>query len=142
VSLAKGFFTHGAAVLFSSQASLDEIEPLLRSVRVVKRDNKGVDPDLSGPSLLVAVRPQVNGYVTVDVQNRRWPDHMGDPKNETGLFGAWSMATLGPSHFRAACNAPGSSLGAGTLEKRSQQRIVHSFACGSATCSELTITRS
>jgi hypothetical protein len=94
--MAKGLFTQGAAVLFSSSPTLDELEDLLREFSVPKRDDKGTEPDLSGPSLVVTYRPQVNGYVTVDVQARQWPDHMGDPAKEPMLFGAWSMGHFGP----------------------------------------------
>lgn len=31
----------------------------------------------------------------MDIVNRQWPDQMGDPKNETILFGAWSMGHFG-----------------------------------------------
>src|SRR5689334_20023785 len=79
--MAKGFFTQGAAILMSRPVTLDEIEPLLGAFQIVKRDEKGVEPNLSGPSLLVAFRPEVNGYISIDLQNRPWPDHMGDPKN-------------------------------------------------------------
>ena len=88
--MAKGFFTQGAAVLLSRAATLDEVEALLRAFHVAKRDEKGGDKDLWGPSLVLPFRPDVNGYVAVDLQSRPWPDHMGDPKKEIDLFGAWS----------------------------------------------------
>lgn len=51
---------------------------------------------MCGPALLVAYRPEVHGNVAVDIVDRRWPDHMGDPKKEAMLLGAWSMGFFGP----------------------------------------------
>ena len=50
---------------------------------------------LSGPSLIVAYRPEVNGYVSVDIVDRPWPDHMGS-KQEQSLLGAWALGHFGP----------------------------------------------
>jgi hypothetical protein len=97
--MAKGFFTQGVCVLLSRAATLDEIEPLLREFRIVRRIDDAQTPDMGGPSFTVAFRPDVNGYVSVDIQNRPWPDHMGDPKTEPMLFGAWSMGHFGPLAF-------------------------------------------
>jgi len=96
----KGFFTQSACVLLSRATSLDAIAPLLSEFGTVKRvDNKTTDPNLGGPALILSFRPEVNGYVSVDVRNSRWPDHMGDPKNEFMLFAAWSMGHYGPFTF-------------------------------------------
>lgn len=58
---------------------------------------------LGGPSLLVAYRPEVNGYVQVDLVSRPWPDAMGSPKDDTApLFAAWAMGHFGPSSFPGA----------------------------------------
>jgi hypothetical protein len=51
---------------------------------------------LGGPGVLVEYRPEVNGYVLVDVVDHRWPDRMGDPETEPEVFGAWSMGHFGP----------------------------------------------
>jgi hypothetical protein len=56
---------------------------------------------------LIEMRPEVNGYVAVDMLNVPWPDDMGDPKAGDGddgmgrvmLFAAWSMGFLGPHTF-------------------------------------------
>src|SRR5262245_44892794 len=53
--MAKCFCTQGAAVLLSHADTLDEIERLLQSFRIVKREDKGTEPDLSGPSLSTVV---------------------------------------------------------------------------------------
>jgi len=95
----KGFFTQGASVLFSAPITLDELEPLLADFEIVRRMDPQPDPDIGGPSLLVAFRPEVRGYLAVDLQDRVWPDHMGDPKTEPTLFGAWSTGHFGPLAF-------------------------------------------
>jgi hypothetical protein len=97
--MAKGFFTQGVCALLSRPATLDEIEPLLREFQIVGRIDDAATPDLGGPSFTVAFRPEVNGYLTVDCQDRPWPDHMGDPQREPMLFGAWSMGHFGPLAF-------------------------------------------
>jgi hypothetical protein len=48
---------------------------------------------------VVDYRPEVNGYVAVDVVNHPWPDGMGDPKENPEIFGAWSMSGFGPATF-------------------------------------------
>jgi len=95
----KGFFTQSACVLLSNATSLDAIVPLLSEFVIAKRVDQISDPNLGGPALILAFRPEVNGYVSVDVRNWRWPDHMGDPKTEGMLFAAWTMGHYGPYTF-------------------------------------------
>src|SRR5258708_28672391 len=95
----KGFFTQSACILLSNPTSLEAIARLLSEFRIVKRVEQPADPSLGGPALILAFRPEVNGYVNVDVRNRKWPDHMGDTKTEAMLFTAWSMGHWGPYAF-------------------------------------------
>ncbi len=53
---------------------------------------------LSGPTLIVAYRPEVNGYISVDIVTRAWPDHMGS-NSEQSLFRAWALGHFGPLTF-------------------------------------------
>lgn len=95
----KGLFTQSACVLLSQATSLDAIAPLLSEFQIVKRVDQTENENQSGPRLILAFRPEVNGYMTVDVRNRTWPDHMGDSKTDPMLFGAWAMGFWGPHAF-------------------------------------------
>ena len=92
----KGMFTQGICVLLERVPSLDELEAVLEEFEVCDRLEADEDWELSGPSLTVAYRPECNGLVTIDIVDRTWPDHMGDPTNEAMIFGAWSMGHFGP----------------------------------------------
>lgn len=95
----KGFFTQGVVVLMRRAPSLDELVATLRRHIVVQRDEGSAELDFAGPALRIPYRPESNGYVTIDVQPRAWPDHMGDPASEPMLYGAWSMGHFGPFAF-------------------------------------------
>ena len=97
--MAKGYFTQGV-VLFCEQAPvLDALAAALSSFEVVGRREAADSWTFGGPSVLVAFRPEANGYVMIDTVDQRWPDHMGDPKQESMLFAAWSMGNFGPYAF-------------------------------------------
>ncbi|EDY16549.1 conserved hypothetical protein [Chthoniobacter flavus Ellin428] len=92
----KGFHTQGLVILLKSPQSLDALRRCVPQFEVVKEGPAAGEVWMAGPSLIVAYRPEVNGYVSVDVVDRRWPDHMGDPKKEAMLFACWSMGHFGP----------------------------------------------
>src|SRR5262245_43827540 len=94
--MAKGFFTQGVVVFFDRAPSLDELAEALAPREIAKRLEEARTWEFGGPSLLIPFRPEVNGYVSVDVVARRWPDSMGDPNDGTMVFGAWSMGHFGP----------------------------------------------
>ncbi|MBI2393357.1 MAG: DUF4261 domain-containing protein [Deltaproteobacteria bacterium] len=96
----KGFFTQGIAVLLREPLSLAEVRKLVEpKFDIVKETAATGGWEMGGPSLVVSFRPEVNGYATIDVVTRPWPDHMGDPKQEPTLFAAWSMGNFGPFAF-------------------------------------------
>jgi hypothetical protein len=95
--VAKGFFTQGAAVLFSAAPTLDVLAELLPEA--LARKPAAGHWALGGPTLILPLRPEVNGLFAVDVVDRPWPDGMGDPKEDTELFAAWSMGHFGPNTF-------------------------------------------
>ena len=95
----RGFFTQSACVLLSKPTTLDAVAPLLSEFQIAKRIDQTTEIHFGGPSLIVAYRPEVNGYVNVDIREGKWPDGMGDPKTNPMLFGAWSMGHYGPFTF-------------------------------------------
>jgi hypothetical protein len=94
----KGMFTQSACVLLDQPVALDEVGAALQAFDVVKKveDKENKNWMFGGPSFVIAMRPEVNGYISVDAVDRPWPDHMGDPKKESLIFGAWSMGHFGP----------------------------------------------
>jgi len=96
----KGFFTQGAMVLTERPLDGDAVERALGPFEVVKRTAAEGEKNWMGgyPCWVVAWRPDVNGFVTVDVVDAPWPDDMGDPQSPGGqsLFAAWSMGYMGP----------------------------------------------
>lgn len=97
--MAKGFFTQSAAVLFEHLPSLADLAERLASFEVVKTNPEPGPIWMGGPSLLLPLRPEVNGYALVDLVEAPWPDSMGDPQGDVDLFGAWSMGHFGPWVF-------------------------------------------
>lgn len=97
----KGQYTAGVMVLFDRIPTTAELRNHLEGagLDVVKESPAGEAWQFGGPSLVVAFRPDVNGYVSVDVVDRPWPDHMGDPKTDPTTMGAWSMGCFGPFAF-------------------------------------------
>ena len=95
----KGLFTQGVSILLKQTVTLDDIEPLLTTFKIAMRKDEFENWEFSGPSLVVEYRPEVNGFVSIDIVDQVWPDRMGDTKNESLLFGAWSMGHFGPFAF-------------------------------------------
>ena len=92
----KGTFTQCVCVLLNREVTIDQIEESLSEFQMQGRHESVSSWHFSGPSVTLPFRPEVNGYVAVDVVNHRWPDHMGDPKSESELFGAWGTGNFGP----------------------------------------------
>jgi hypothetical protein len=92
----KGLYSQGVAVLLGRCPSLDEVQAALRAFSVVKHIDRGSDWAFGGPGLVLAYRPEVNGYISVDVVDRPWPDSMGNPQDGDGIFGAWATGSFGP----------------------------------------------
>lgn len=105
----KGMFTQGICVLLDRAPSLDQLESALGDFDIYGRHDTYEAWEFGGPTLIVGYRPDANGFVAIDVVDRSWPDDMGDPKEETMIFGAWTMGHFGPFTY------PGS------LERAAQQ---------------------
>jgi hypothetical protein len=95
-SMPKGMFTQGVCVLFERTPQLDEIDSTLGDFDVRGERDANDEWAISGPSLIVAYRPESKGFVSIDTVSQVWPDHMGDPKKEPMIFAAWTMGNFGP----------------------------------------------
>lgn len=105
----KGMFTQGLCVLFKAAPTLDQLTAALSGIEILKRNDAFRNWEFGGPTLNLGVDIGAGGTVLVDIVDRPWPDHMGDPQNEATLFGAWSIGHFGPFAFP------------GGLERASQQ---------------------
>jgi hypothetical protein len=92
----KGMYTQCVCVLLTQAPELSAVESAVSNFEVVARKEHSDNWVFSGPSLILPYRPEVNGYIQIDVVNRPWPDHMGDSKREPELLAAWGMACFGP----------------------------------------------
>jgi hypothetical protein len=132
----KGFYTQGLAILLRQGVAIKAIEKQLRDFKVVKKAAESSIHWLGGPTLVVEYRPEVNGYAAIDIVDQPWPDHMGDPKGEPELFGAWAMGHFGPGAWpgslERACQHSWSWADGRTvpLEHRAFIRIRMSYVFG------------
>lgn len=103
----KGFFTQGATFLTKQPVELEELESILVDFGPVRKIEGSNDWSIGGTSLILPIRPEVNGYVAIDYVDRKWPDDMGDPKKNPMLFASWSTGHFGPftypGSFARAC---------------------------------------
>jgi hypothetical protein len=100
--MAKGCFTQGATLLTNARITLDAVGDALRQQGFDTLKEEFPAPEewaFRGPTVTIPFLPQVNGYATVDLVDRPWPDAMGDPKSDPSIFGAWSMGFFGPFAF-------------------------------------------
>lgn len=93
----KGIFTQGIAVLLSQPVSIEQAHHVLREQFAVGDINDfSKQWAYGGSSFVIPLRPEVNGYLMVDVVDRSWPDDMGHPQDEPRLYDAWSSGQFGP----------------------------------------------
>jgi hypothetical protein len=92
----KGFFTQGLAILLRNPLPLQTIEEHLGEFKIAKRVETSTAMSAGWPETFVAYRPDVNGYMSIDVVDGRWPDRMGDPKAAADVFAAWAAGDFGP----------------------------------------------
>jgi hypothetical protein len=95
----KGMVTACVCVLFDRPVRVEQLAAALAEFGVLKQTPGGERWEFGGPSVVIPYRRDANGLIAVDVVDRPWPDHMGDPKKEAMLFGAWSMGHFGPFAF-------------------------------------------
>lgn len=94
-----GIYTQTVCLLLRDEVTLAHLKPILEQYTIRKEVRASDNWGFGGPTYVIDYRPDVNGYVAVDVVNRPWPDSMGDPKEDPEIFGAWSMSSFGPATF-------------------------------------------
>ncbi|WP_181373372.1 DUF4261 domain-containing protein [Massilia glaciei] len=95
--MGKGVFSQGLVILLSDAVRLDALRECLCASYMIGNEVAAAGHwEFGGPSLVFEYDAAVNGRVMVDIVARKWPDQMGDSKDEATLFGAWSMGHFGP----------------------------------------------
>ncbi|HSI86559.1 MAG: DUF4261 domain-containing protein [Candidatus Methylacidiphilales bacterium] len=93
----KGLISQTVVVLFRNEVTIEELRPFLDGYKIhVRAEAPPSGWEISGADLFLEFRPEVNGKAFIDVVDRPWPDHMGDPQGEPMLFAAWMMGWFGP----------------------------------------------
>lgn len=92
----KGIYSQGFVVLFKTVPKLSELDVLLSDFKILGTPEAAKSIELSGPALMLEYRPEVKGIVLVDLYDRVWPDHMGDPQKEANIFMSWVMGAYAP----------------------------------------------
>src|SRR5215468_8372854 len=94
----KGLYSQGVTLLTDGSTTLNDLKMALQKhgFKVVKETAASECWQFGGATLVIPYRPDINGYVAVDLVNQNWPDAMGDPKVDPMTFGAWSMGHFGP----------------------------------------------
>lgn len=98
-SVAKGYYTQGAAVLLNAPIKIDVLEKLLDGFSILERREGGPTWHTAGPMLVLEFRPKVNGVILVDLVDQPWPDSMGCANDDPSLFAAWGTGQFGPFCF-------------------------------------------
>jgi hypothetical protein len=96
----RGIFSQTVCLLADDRCQLEDLAAALTAARYEVRSPRATpDPDswaFGGLSVLVPYRPEVNGYIAIDLVERPWPDAMGNPAEQSQVFGAWAMGNFGP----------------------------------------------
>lgn len=98
----KGFFTQCIVILFEKTPTIQDIQLSIQGSKIVKEVKGGDSWAISGDSILVEYDKKLNGYCTIDIVDRKWPDGMGDPKQSSDIFCAWTMGHFGPFTYPGA----------------------------------------
>jgi hypothetical protein len=92
----KGFFTQGFIILLNNKIDLSKMRENLQTYNIVKETPANAEWTISGPAYIIEYKKDINGYISIDLVDKVWPDGMGDPKDDPKLFAAWSMGHFGP----------------------------------------------
>ncbi len=91
-----GLFTQCGVVLLSEAITLEQLLEALPGARSKPPTGQGHWAFGDGAAVLPTGG---GGRLMVDVVERPWPDAMGDPKDDTLVFGAWTMGHFGSGTF-------------------------------------------
>lgn len=95
--MAKSFYTQCSVLLLNEAITIEEIESLIDSYKIVKKEEATKNWQFSGPSIFLPYDPDNNGYCQVDVVDNKWPDDMG--KEDPATLGAWALSHFGPFSY-------------------------------------------
>jgi hypothetical protein len=96
-------FTQCVTVLFERAPTLADLKSVI-AVETTEAPAAEAEQGwvLTGPSLTLDHRKDVNGKLQIDVIDVPFPDAMGSPDREPTLFAAWSMGHFGPTTYPGA----------------------------------------
>lgn len=103
-------------MLFRASPSSESIAQALRSWQP-KTD---LVPGTPRERWFVPYRPDVNGYVRVDVFEGAWPDAFGPPNDDPKTFAAWSSGAFGPFAYPGGLER---ALAMPSGDERAQERV-------------------
>jgi hypothetical protein len=102
----KGIFTGSLVVLFERAPTPEALWEALSDFQRMHPIETESGPEnewmFGRPGAFVAMRPEVNGVVALNIFSEPWPDSMGDSKTSPKLFAAWSMGWMGPFTYPGA----------------------------------------
>lgn len=107
--MSNGFFVQGVAVLFEQAPFDPDLQLMLAPLGAFPRE--GTAQNLHAISWVIPFRPDVGGFILIDVLPRPWPDTMGDQEIDPVTFLAWGAGAFGPGAWpgglqRAVQGAP------------------------------------
>jgi hypothetical protein len=133
-------FLQTAVVLFDRAPGLDEVAECCSKHAEVRRVVPAQPDDanywLAGEgTVVVPTDSGANGALAIQPLHRAWPDGMGSPEEDPGLFGAWVMRYFGIGTFplglaRAAAVQSSAGDGAPSSEHDAFVRLNLSYVMG------------
>ena len=95
----EAIFSQTVCVLLDSCPTLDQVAAVLSDYDITGRNDGSEAWEFSGPALIIAYRPEVNGYAVLDLVDRAWPDDMGFENDNALLHSAWKAGQFGQYVF-------------------------------------------
>jgi hypothetical protein len=99
VTVDEAIFSQTVCVLLDSCPTLDQVAAVLSDYDITGRNDGSEAWEFSGPALIIAYRPEVNGYAVLDLVDRARPDDMGFENDNALLHSAWKAGQFGQYVF-------------------------------------------